>query len=264
MEADAPGSRALHRLSRARRCARRRLAARPHRRDFGPSGCGKTTLALQTVAHAAEAAAARRRGSMRTTPSIRRMRRTLGVESSECRWRSRNPRNRRWRSLRSWPLSRRGGSDRGGFGGGAGAAARIARPASARAARGCRAACWRRDCGSCVAALRGAAARVLFLNQMRKAVRRAKARPAPAVRRSNFSRRCASRCCRAGGRGSRFRVLKNKAARRSRRANWCGETGQASWKARKMGVSAMPTCKKPAENRAFSCIFPLHHHALPL
>ena len=42
---------------------------------------------------------------MRSTPSIRHMRRSSGSRSSGCRWRSRNRRSRRWRSCGNWLLS---------------------------------------------------------------------------------------------------------------------------------------------------------------
>ncbi len=116
---------------------------------FGPSGCGKTTLALQCVAARSEATAHRRLDRRR--PYLRpRLRRAPGRRHrSVCPSLNPPPPNRAWKSRApwraparwtwSWWIPRRPWCPTWNW-----------RPASATTLQGCIAACWHRDCGSCV------------------------------------------------------------------------------------------------------------------
>ena len=162
---------------------------------------------------------------------------------------------------------RRSGPGCGGFGGGTGAAVGTGgryRRGRSRTARPC---AWHRVCGNCVKRWRAPAPVSCFSTKCAIGWRhrRAKARPAPADHRSNFSLRCASRLIPSTGARLLLRTRKNKRRRdvagaRIGAAAGCG----IRRKPVKLGLPAYLHAKKLRKIRAFSWFCPLHPHALPL
>ena len=229
---------------------------------FGPVRLRQDHARIQIVAHAAEQRLSPPHGSTPTTPSTRPMPRAWRRTWSVCRWRSPHRRSRRWKSR--VPLAGSGAVDLLVVDS---AAALVPQPRTGGRHRQRRP----RDLQSrragigpaqiCADAARNRRMRCVSQSDAQSAarLRRARARPAPAARRSNFTPRCASRWSRSEGARLCFRVLKNKVAEStSGRRTGVAAGRRIRGKPVKLGLPAHLHAKKLRKIEGFCAVFPLH------